>query len=83
MDRDAGYGIVMADTAVALAPGTPPTVVTSPATNVTVAAAATLNGTVNPNGFNTTASFEYGPTASYGITVLRRQRQDRAHRRLR
>ena len=27
---------------------------------------ATLNGTVNPNGFLTTARFEYGSTASYG-----------------
>ncbi|NQX01400.1 putative Ig domain-containing protein [bacterium] len=30
---------------------------------------ATLNGTVNPNGFITTARFEYGKTTSYGSTV--------------
>ena len=29
----------------------------------------TLNGTVNPNGANTTAVFEYGLTTSYGATV--------------
>ncbi|WP_184338483.1 NHL domain-containing protein, partial [Prosthecobacter vanneervenii] len=30
---------------------------------------ATLNGTVNPNGFVTTAQFEYGTTTSYGSTA--------------
>jgi hypothetical protein len=30
---------------------------------------ATLNGTVNPNGFVTTAVFEYGTTTSYGSTA--------------
>jgi hypothetical protein len=30
---------------------------------------ATLNGTVNPNGFAATAVFEYGPTTSYGSTA--------------
>lgn len=28
-----------------------------------------LRGTVNPNGFATSALFEYGPTASYGQTI--------------
>lgn len=28
-----------------------------------------LRGTVNPNGFATTAFFEYGPTASYGQSI--------------
>ena len=27
---------------------------------------ATLNGTVNPNGYSTTARFQYGPSTSYG-----------------
>ena len=31
--------------------------------------AATLTGTVNPNGFQTTATFEYGLTTAYGNTV--------------
>ncbi len=30
---------------------------------------ATLNGTVNPNGFVTTAAFEYGTTLSYGSSA--------------
>jgi uncharacterized delta-60 repeat protein len=45
-----------------------PTVVTSPATNLTPIG-ATLNGTVNPNGSSTTALFEYGPTAGYGLQI--------------
>ncbi len=31
--------------------------------------AATLNGIVNANGTNTTISFEYGPTTSYGTSI--------------
>ena len=46
---------------------TPPTVTTSPATNLT-GTTATLNGSVNPNGQATTAQFQYGLTASYGST---------------
>lgn len=42
-----------------------PTVTTSPATGTT-ANSATLNGSVNPNGFATTCFFNYGPTAAYG-----------------
>ena len=41
-----------------------PTVSTSPATGVT-ATLATLNGTVNPNGANTMAYFEWGLTTNY------------------
>jgi hypothetical protein len=33
------------------------------------AATATLNGTVNPQGYSTTARFEYGLTASYGSSI--------------
>jgi sugar lactone lactonase YvrE len=43
----------------------PPTVATKPAVEVT-ATGATLAGTVNPNGSETTYYFEYGPTTSYG-----------------
>ncbi len=46
----------------------PPAVVTTAATSVTVSS-STLNGTVNPSGTATTASFEYGLTTSYGSTA--------------
>jgi len=45
-----------------------PTVATGAATDVTTTG-ATLNGTVNPNGVATTASFEWGTTTSYGQTT--------------
>ena len=34
---------------------------------------ATINGTVNPNSIETTVTFEYGPTTSYGSTILAQQ----------
>jgi bacillolysin len=46
----------------------PPTPVTGGASGVTQDA-ATISGTVNPNGFAATAHFQYGPTASYGATT--------------
>ena len=45
-----------------------PTVHTSAATEVT-ATGATLSGTVNPNGCDTTYDFEYGGTTAYGATT--------------
>lgn len=42
-----------------------PVAVTQPATNVS-ATTATLNGTVSPNGEETTYFFEYGTSAAYG-----------------
>jgi hypothetical protein len=33
---------------------------------------ATLNGTVNPNGYTTTYYFEYGTTTSYGSTTAQK-----------
>ena len=45
-----------------------PAVTTSAASSVT-ATGAILHGTVNANGFSTTASFDYGPTVSYGTNV--------------
>ncbi|MDX9732711.1 MAG: endonuclease, partial [Thermoanaerobaculia bacterium] len=45
-----------------------PVVTTGAATAVTTTG-ATLNGTVNPNGLATTASFEWGLTTSYGQTT--------------
>ncbi|HEV2454382.1 MAG TPA: FG-GAP-like repeat-containing protein [Verrucomicrobiae bacterium] len=46
----------------------PPTVVTQPATAVTPSS-ATLNGTVQPNGGDTYAWFQYGLTTNYGIST--------------
>ena len=43
-------------------------IVTNPATAVS-GTGATLNGTVNANNANTTVSFEYGTTASYGSSA--------------
>ena len=45
-----------------------PTVQTLAATAVT-ATSAQMNATVNPNGYSTTAYFQYGPTTSYGGTT--------------
>jgi hypothetical protein len=45
-----------------------PTVVTGVATNIG-RSSTTLNGTVNPGGTSTIASFEYGPTTAYGNVV--------------
>jgi len=45
-----------------------PTVTTDSATAV-LTDSATLNGTVNPNGANTTYYFEYGTSTSYGSTT--------------
>ncbi len=45
-----------------------PTVSTGSATAIT-STSATLQGTVNPNGANTTYYFEYGTTTSYGLTT--------------
>jgi hypothetical protein len=46
----------------------PPTVVTLPATNVSNTSAR-LNGTYNPAGFSTNASFQWGTTIAYGNTA--------------
>ncbi len=45
--------------------GAPPTVATQPASAAT-GTGATLNGTIEPQGLETTYQFEYGTTASYG-----------------
>ena len=47
---------------------TPPTVETKPASGIQENQ-ATLNGTVNPNGKETTYRFEYGKTTSYGNSI--------------
>ena len=47
---------------------TPPAVTTSNATSITTNA-ATLNGSVNPNGSTTTVKFLYGLTTNYNLTV--------------
>ena len=46
----------------------PPSPVSSPATGAS-ASAATLQGSIDPNGCPTTWTFEYGTTASYGSTT--------------
>ncbi len=48
--------------------GSPPIVITLPATLVT-SATATINGSVNPNGLATTYHFDWGTTISYGNTT--------------
>ena len=47
--------------------GQAPSATTNGATGVTTTT-ATLNGTINPNGLNTTYYFEYGTSTSYGNT---------------
>jgi hypothetical protein len=47
---------------------TPPTASTTAATNL-AQTAATLNGSVNPNGAATTVYFQYGTRSSYGSTT--------------
>ncbi len=51
-----------------------PTVTGNAATNIS-STGATLNGLVNPNGIgvSATATFEYGPTAAYGLTMTASQ----------
>jgi hypothetical protein len=46
----------------------PPSATTQAATSIT-SSGATLNGSVNPNGFATTYYYEYGPTTAYGSTT--------------
>jgi len=48
--------------------GSPPTVITEPATSITTNSAY-LNGQVNANGSTTTVTFQYGLTTSYGTTL--------------
>ena len=49
--------------------GNAPTITTTPTTGVT-AVSATLNGTVNPNGFDTIILFEYGLDTTYKTHTL-------------
>jgi outer membrane protein assembly factor BamB len=46
----------------------PPIVTTNPATNIG-SLSATLSGSLNPHGLNTTVYFQYGMTTSYGLTT--------------
>jgi uncharacterized repeat protein (TIGR02543 family) len=56
--------------AVSVNVGAAPVVTTADASGIIIrTASATLNGTVNPNGFITTAQFEYGLTTAYGSTA--------------
>lgn len=49
----------------------PPTAATGAATNIS-STSATLSGTINPNGSNTSYYYVYGTTTSYGDTTLTR-----------
>ncbi|MBI5655915.1 MAG: hypothetical protein HZC44_03430 [Geobacter sp.] len=49
-----------------------PTVTTNAATGI-VPAGATLNGTVNPNGYSTVVTFDYGTSTSYGSSATASQ----------
>jgi hypothetical protein len=60
----AACATVCASAGIALAAGAP-TATTQPATNL-AATTATLNGTVSPNGSDTTYVFQYGTTTHYG-----------------
>ena len=51
-----------------LTPPPPPEIITSPPDNI-APTGARLNGSVNPHGFGTTYHFEYGTTASYGLST--------------
>ena len=53
---------------VSLAVSQPPTATTDPASSIGTST-ATLNGTVDANGYSSTVTFEYGLDTSYGTTV--------------
>jgi hypothetical protein len=57
--------ITILPVALAQGAGSAPTVTTSAATGVT-GSGATLNGSVNPNGQQTSYAFQWGPTSGYG-----------------
>ncbi|MFH0888947.1 MAG: hypothetical protein V1871_07060 [Planctomycetota bacterium] len=63
-----GTGIVYNGANLTFTTGIPPTCTTGPATDVN-SNSAQLNGTVNPNGFDTTAYLNYGLTTSYTVTT--------------
>jgi len=46
----------------------PPTITTTAASAITINS-STLNGLVNPNGYSTTVTFQYGQNTTYGTTV--------------
>lgn len=63
-DAGIGYGMTMSFTTL----GAPPTSITKTATNVTTIG-ATLNGEANANHLQTSVSFEYGTSTSYGNSI--------------
>lgn len=65
-DTVVGNDQTLTTTGTAPGPSAAPTASTKPASSVTQST-ATVNGTVNPAGQNTTYYFEYGPTANYGL----------------
>lgn len=66
----APLGAVIAPAAAQQAPAkTPPTVTTGAAT-VVGPDTASVSGTVNPNGKDTTYAFQFGPTTQYGLETV-------------
>jgi len=66
--HEAGTVIVMSATPTPTPPPGPPLVTTNPAAFI-ASFSATLKGSLNPNGLSTTFHFQYGTTASYGLTT--------------
>ncbi len=64
----AGYSDFSGFTAVTLSNGVPPTVTTGIASSIGPTSVM-LAGTTNPNGTDTSVSFQYGTTTSYGSTT--------------
>jgi subtilase family serine protease len=64
----ATYNGVSKSATITINPGAIPTVVTGSATKIS-GTSATLSGTVNPNGFDTHAHFQYSASGSTGTTA--------------
>ena len=64
--NDLGEGSPSSEAAATPTPTPPPAAVTLAPTNIAISGNATLNGSVNHNGFATTAYFEWGVTTAYG-----------------
>jgi phosphatidylinositol-3-phosphatase len=65
---NSNYGADQSFTTAAIVGQAPPTVATGNASAVS-GTGATLNGTINPNGADTTYHFDYGPTRKYGYST--------------
>jgi plastocyanin len=59
----------------------PPIVITNAATNVSTSS-GTLNGSLDPHGLNTTVSFQYGTTTSYGSATPMQNQSGNTYRNI-